>query len=64
MYDLRIAEPSIERFMGLIGFRRAGKHFEARTLLLNDEFYEHQDACDSLFGSAPTTGVELTYNLS
>ncbi len=62
LYDLRIANKSIERFAGFIGFTVPAKHEKLSALLLNREFYETKTTAHLV--ECSEDGVELTYNLS
>jgi ribonucleoside-diphosphate reductase alpha chain len=61
LFDLRIANRSIERFAGLIGFSVQAKHEKLATLLVNHEF--NDTATTLRLAERTDDGVELTYNL-
>ncbi len=61
LFDLRIANRSIERFAGLIGFSLRAKHDKLATLLVNHDFYDM--ATTVRLAERVDDGVELTYNL-
>ncbi|MGH8990683.1 MAG: LAGLIDADG family homing endonuclease, partial [Acidimicrobiia bacterium] len=61
LFDLRIANRSIEAFAGHVGFGVPAKHEKLATLLLNHDFYDTARTVKLLARS--DDGVELTYNL-
>ncbi|MGH2671069.1 MAG: LAGLIDADG family homing endonuclease, partial [bacterium] len=61
LFDLRIANRSIEAFAGSVGFAVPAKHEKLATLLLNHDFYDTARTVKLL--SRSDDGVELTYNL-
>ncbi|HLF41882.1 MAG TPA: LAGLIDADG family homing endonuclease, partial [Acidimicrobiia bacterium] len=62
MYDLRIANRSVERFAGSIGFSLPAKHDKLAVLLLNHDSHETKTTVRLV--ERADDGVELTYNLS